>query len=64
MAKITAAVTNFWADEDGQDLVEYSLLLGFIALTGVTLLMNAKTTLTTLWSQLSNTLSNATSAAS
>ena len=61
---ITLAMKAFWQEEDGQDLVEYSLLLAFIALAAVALLSSVKTQITTLWSDISNALSSATSAAS
>ena len=61
---ITLAMKAFWQEEDGQDLVEYSLLLAFIALAAVALLSSVKTQITTLWSDISNALTSATSAAS
>jgi|GraSoiStandDraft_43_1057313.scaffolds.fasta_scaffold1616553_1 Flp pilus assembly pilin Flp len=61
---ITTAMKALWQEEDGQDLVEYSLLLAFIALAAVALLSSVKTQITTLWSDISNALSSATSAAS
>jgi len=54
----------FWQEEDGQDLVEYSLLLAFIALAAVALLSSVKGQITTLWSDISNALTSATTAAS
>ena len=53
----------FWNGEEGQDMVEYSLLLAFIALAAVGLLSGIKTTISGLWSSISSTLSS-TSAAS
>ena len=61
---ITLAMKAFWQEEDGQDLVEYSLLLAFIALAAVALLSSVKTQITTLWSDISNALTSATTAAS
>ena len=60
----TFAVKAFWQEEDGQDLVEYSLLLAFIALAAVALLTGVKNNIGTLWQDISNALSNAVSAAS
>jgi Flp pilus assembly pilin Flp len=61
---ITLAMKAFWQEEDGQDLVEYSLLLAFIALAAVALLSSVKGQITTLWSDISNALTSATTAAS
>jgi len=58
------AMKAFWQEEDGQDLVEYSLLLAFIALAAVALLSSVKTQITTLWGDISNALTSATTAAS
>jgi Flp pilus assembly pilin Flp len=60
----TSALRTFWQEEDGQDLVEYSLLLAFIALAAVALLNSAKGSIQTLWQDISNALTSATSAAS
>ena len=60
----TLAMKAFWQEEDGQDLVEYSLLLAFIALAAVALLSSVKGQITTLWADISNALTSATTAAS
>lgn len=60
----TFAVKAFWQEEDGQDLVEYSLLLAFIALAAVALLTSVKGQIQTLWQDISNALSSAVSSAS
>lgn len=55
---------TFWREEDGQDLVEYSLLLAFIALAAITLLSGVKNQLKTLWGSVNNGLSDAISSSS
>lgn len=55
----TSVLKAFWQEEDGQDLVEYSLLLAFIALAAVTVLSSTSKSLNTLWDTISDTLSNA-----
>jgi Flp pilus assembly pilin Flp len=60
----TSVVKAFWQEEDGQDLVEYSLLLAFIALAAIALLSGAKTQITSIWQNINNNLSNAASTAS
>ncbi len=61
---ITSALQAFWREEDGQDLVEYALLLAFIALAAVAVLTSVQTNIKTLWKDISNALSDAVSAAS
>jgi Flp pilus assembly pilin Flp len=61
---ISSTLLKFWKEEDGQDLVEYSLLLAFIALAAVALLTTVKGTLSTLWGTINTQLSNANTAAS
>jgi Flp pilus assembly pilin Flp len=60
----TSVLKAFWCEEDGQDLVEYSLLLAFLALAAVTILQSTSTSLNRLWSTISTTLSSAATAAS
>ena len=60
----TFAVKAFWQEEDGQDLVEYSLLLAFIALAAVAVLTSVKTNVATLWNDISDALSDAVNSAS
>ena len=52
---------NLWREEDGQDLVEYSLLLAFIALAAVALLTTVKASITTIWTSINSSLSTAAS---
>jgi Flp pilus assembly pilin Flp len=61
---ITAMLKRFWQEEEGQDLVEYSLLLAFIALAAVGLLSGTRTTISGLWSTINSTLASASTTAS
>ena len=59
------SLKEFWRDTDGQDLIEYSLLLAFIGLAVLTVLSGTRKSLTSLWSEIGSTLNSAvTSAAS
>ena len=60
----TSALKAFWQEEDGQDLVEYALLMAFIALAAVAVLTSLKTNVTSLWNSISDALSDAVTAAS
>jgi Flp pilus assembly pilin Flp len=57
-------LSRLWNDESGQDLVEYSLLLAFIALAAVGLLSGSRTTVSKLWSTINNTLASASTTVS
>ena len=52
---------RFWRGEEGQDLVEYSLLLSFVALAAVTALTTVKTSISTIWSSVNSSLAVAAS---
>jgi Flp pilus assembly pilin Flp len=63
-AGATAAMMNsqfaaFWRNDDGQDLIEYSLLLSFIALTAMAMLVSAGGSINTLWTGMNTKLSSA-----
>ena len=55
---------QLWTGEDGQDLIEYTLLLAFVALASATLFTKAGSSVATIWSAASNNLSNAVAHAS
>ncbi len=52
-------LNDLWREEEGQDLIEYSLLLGFVALVAVSVLASIQTSITKLWKDVSNALSDA-----
>jgi Flp pilus assembly pilin Flp len=54
---------NLWQQEDGQDLVEYSLLLSFIALAAIGVLTNVSKSISGLWTTVNSSLTNANSVA-
>src|SRR5437764_12054993 len=55
------AVTAFGKEEGGQDLIEYSLLLSFLALSSVALLGSIGTTITGFWTNVNSMMENAAS---
>ena len=55
---------TFIRDEQGQDLIEYTLLMAFIALASAALFVNAGGSLTGIWGTGSSTLSTAAVTAS
>ena len=56
--------TKIMKDEQGQDLIEYTLLLAFVALASAALFTSAGTSVKTIWTTSSNNLANAATQAS
>ena len=54
---------NFWKDESGQDLIEYTLLLAFVALVAAGLFIQAGQSVSGIWSSANTVLTNASTAA-
>jgi Flp pilus assembly pilin Flp len=55
---------NFVKDEQGQDLIEYTLLMAFIALASAAIFVNAGKSVSSIWGSASTQLSNAAVSAS
>jgi len=55
---------NFVKDEQGQDLIEYTLLMAFIALASAAIFVNAGKSVSSIWGSASTQLSNAALSAS
>jgi Flp pilus assembly pilin Flp len=55
---------NFWNDEQGQDLIEYTLLMAFVALASAALFIGAGKSISTIWTSTNTQLSNAALSAS
>jgi Flp pilus assembly pilin Flp len=55
---------NFWKDEQGQDLIEYSLLMAFVALASAALFLGAGKSISGIWSTTSSQLVAANTSAS
>jgi Flp pilus assembly pilin Flp len=57
-------VTQFLKEESGQDLIEYTLLMAFVALASASIFIGAGGSVANIWNNASNQLVNAASAAS
>lgn len=55
---------GFWNDEQGQDLIEYTLLMAFVALASAALFLGAGGSIKGIWTVTNNQLSAANSQAS
>jgi Flp pilus assembly pilin Flp len=54
---------QFLRDDQGQDLIEYTLLLAFVALASAALFINAGGSISTIWQIANNQLNKAANAA-
>jgi Flp pilus assembly pilin Flp len=56
-------IMRFLKDEQGQDLIEYTLLMAFIALASAAVFISAGSSVNKIWGSASTSLSNAASTA-
>lgn len=56
-------LTTFIRDEQGQDLIEYTLLMAFVALASAALFMGAGGSISGIWSSSNSQLTSANSSA-
>jgi len=54
---------RFWQEESGQDLIEYTLLLAFVALVSAAIFIGAGEAASDIWDIANSHLSNASAAA-
>ena len=57
-------VRKFWREEEGQDLIEYSLLIAFLAIASAGALQAMHGSISGIWSTSNTTLASAKTAAS
>jgi Flp pilus assembly pilin Flp len=55
---------DFLSEDDGQDLIEYSLLMAFVALASAALFMGAGKSITGIWSTTNSQMVQANTKAS
>ena len=55
---------NFWNEEQGQDLIEYTLLMAFVALASAALFLGAGKSIAGIWTTSNSQLTAANAAAS
>jgi Flp pilus assembly pilin Flp len=54
-----ASIGRFWKDDGGQDFLEYTLLMAFVALFSAAFYGSSSTSISRVWSTSNNTLSMA-----
>jgi Flp pilus assembly pilin Flp len=47
---------NFWQEDQGQDLIEYTLLMAFVALASAALFIGAGASISGIWTKASSSL--------
>jgi pilus assembly protein Flp/PilA len=52
---------NFWKDDQGQDLIEYALMAGFIAVAAGALMPNVSNSISTVFSKIQSLMTAAAS---
>jgi Flp pilus assembly pilin Flp len=57
-------IRTFWGDEQGQDLIEYTLLLAFVALASAAIFIGAGGSVSGIWSTSNSQLAAASTSAS
>jgi Flp pilus assembly pilin Flp len=55
---------SFWADDSGQDLIEYTLLMAFVALSSAALFIGGGRSVKGIWSTSNSQLTAANTSAS
>jgi Flp pilus assembly pilin Flp len=63
MNKILRQVVKLqiWKDKKGQDLIEYALMAGFVAVAAAAVMPGVSSAISTIFSKVSNALSSAAS---
>ena len=61
---IMCSLRTFWNDDEGQDLIEYTLLMAFVALASAALFIGAGGSVQGIWSTTNSQLGAANTSAS
>ena len=64
MTTIGNFINTFHQDEQGQDLIEYTLLMAFVALASAALFLGAGSSIKGIWATTNNQLAQANAKAS
>jgi Flp pilus assembly pilin Flp len=54
-------LSTFWIDDQAQDLIEYALMAGFVAVAAGAIMPNISTSISTVFSKIQSLLANAAS---
>jgi pilus assembly protein Flp/PilA len=59
--KMQHIIQNIWKDDRGQDLIEYALMAGFVAVAAGAIMPAVSTNVSQIFSKVSSVMSNANS---
>ena len=59
--QLSTVLARIWRDRRGQDLIEYALMAGFVAVAAGTIMPGVASSISTIFSQISSVLSVAAS---
>ena len=59
--KALTLLKNFWKEEDGQDMVEYVIILAFVAIAAAAIIITSSASISSIWSVTNSELSLAAS---
>lgn len=61
IAQVLIVLTRMWRDRRGQDLIEYALMAGFVAVAAGAIMPGVSSSISTIFSQVSSVMANAAS---
>ena len=61
---MTRIVTNIWKDDSGQDLIEYALMAGFVAVAAGAIMPGVSTSVSQIFSKVGSVMSSANTSGS
>jgi len=61
--ELGAAMSTFWREDEGQNLIEHSLLIAFVCLAAATMFIGAGGNIKSIWTITNNQLSAAAASA-
>jgi len=56
---VLVKMAKLWADRSGQDLIEYALMAGFVAVAAGAIMPNVATSISTIFSQIGSVMTAA-----
>jgi len=59
MTNLAPILRKLWKETEGQDLIEYALMAGFVALAAAALMPNVTSSISTIFSKINSLLSSA-----
>jgi Flp pilus assembly pilin Flp len=61
VSQIFVLLTQIWRDRRGQDLIEYALMAGFVAVAAGAIMPAVSSSISTIFSQVASVMTNAAS---